>query len=112
MPTHNASNRNISKEVATECQFENFYACLWLPYVTFAVGQPSGSSQMLVEFLCPFPCFNPIVKQTKTQSFCEQREIMSRKTRKKNETEDCYEKKRVVMSGGTSAGSKIFIILP
>lgn len=37
---------------------------------------------------------------------------MSEKTRKKNEAEDCHGEKRVVMSGGTSRGSKIFIILP
>lgn len=37
---------------------------------------------------------------------------MSKKTRTKNETEDCYVEKRGVMSGGMSGGSKIFIIPP
>lgn len=37
---------------------------------------------------------------------------MSKKTRKKNEAEDCNGKKRVVMSGGTRGGFKIFIMLP
>lgn len=55
------------------------------------------------------PCFYPIVKKDK-QSFSEQRKIMSKQTRKKNEMEDCYVEKTVVMSGGTSGGSKIFII--
>lgn len=37
---------------------------------------------------------------------------MSKKTRKKDEEEDCGGRKRVVMSGSTSGGFKIFSMLP
>lgn len=57
----------IRREMASECQFQE------LPYLymTFAVGQASGYSQILEEFLCLSPCFNQIVRES--QSLCEVR---------------------------------------
>lgn len=85
-----------------DVNFGSLYVCIGLPYCIW----PLPLSE---QFLCLLStCFNPIVKETKNTVV--PRAIMSNKIRMRNEAEACYGEMRVVMSGGSSGASKIFII--
>lgn len=90
--------------------------CHWMSLakcMTFAVGPWTHHKHLGGKGGGWVLSFNPAVeKAKKVQSFYEQRKLMSTGAREENETWDCYCEESVVISGGRSGASKIFIILP